>query len=330
MSTWMRLAVAAAAPLKRLDTRSPMLERVLDLPLTNQDVSMVRQAGTNVRLGAYYHWYLQKLFVARSIKGLNRERALALIDSIDHTDYAAAQQIIDSPTGVLIAIPHHAHYVLSMTALACHVGKHRKVKVFYGQPSTHKGNEVFDHLHRVLFGADNTVVEVIHDTRQGLAKALKGLKDGDVVFIMPDAFQDEDLTLLIRFCGRLIGTMLGTAILARRTGSWILPAVSQVHGAGLGFKTWFGRRIEHPLDHNAPLSAGQIKVADFGVTSRMFKQFEQQMSSQLYLWQHLRHHIASRVQMDLASPADIPSMLDALAQSPPFKNPDLVLDLRAP
>ncbi len=328
MSALLRFVVAAASPLRLFDTRFALLEKALDLPLTDHEVRMVRQAGSDVRLGAYYHWYLQKLVVARSIKGLKRERALALIKSIDHTDYSEFQQVIDSPTGVLIAIPHHAHYILSMTALAVHLGAYRKVKVFYGQPSTHKGNEIFDHLHRVLYADNDSAVEVIHDNRHGLAKAIKGLKNGEIVFMMPDAFQDEDLTMMVRFCGRLMGTMLGTAVLARKTGSWILPVVSRAHGIGLGFKTWAGKRIDHPLGSDSKLRPGQIKVADYGVTSRMFGQFEEQMAGELYLWQHVRHHMASGGQAELAVIGEIPALFDALAKSPALKGPSLTIDLR--
>ena len=328
MSVLTRLAVATASPMKLLDVRSTAIEWLLGLPLTEDDARLIRQSGNRVRLGAYYHWYLQKLVVARAIHGLDRPKAMALIQAIDSTDYLDIQQIIDSQSGVLIPIPHHAHYILSMTALAENLGKHRKVNVFYGRPATHKSNGVFDHLHQVLFANEDSGIEVIHDNRQGLAKAIKGLKNGEIVFIMPDASQDENATMMMPFCGRLMNTMLGTAILARKTGSWILPTLSTTHGIGLGFKTRFGNRLDHPAFKDVALTAEQTRVADYGVTQRMFAQFEKWMSGELFYWQNVRGHMAKGSAVVLAKQDMLPSLLGAISTNPVFKAPDLVLDLR--
>lgn len=328
MSLLWRLGVALAAPLKLVDVRSGAIERRLGLPLGPEDERLIRESGKGVRIGAYYHWYLQKLVVARAIKRLDRARAIKLIESIDGTDYARMRPIIDSSTGVLIAIPHHAHYILSMTALAEQLGKHRKVNVFYGQPATHKGNAVFDHLHQLLFSDPASGVQVIHDNRQGLAKAIKGLRNGEIVFIMPDAFQNEDATLMLPFCGRLMGAMLGTAVLARKTGSWVLPVASTTHGAGLGFKTWFGDRIDHPVGEGAGLSAEQNRISDFGVMRRMFAQLEARMADEIHLWQNVRAHMAQGAGTGLVAPDALEALADSLASGPLFKAPGLVLDLR--
>ena len=328
MSIPTRLAVAAISPMRLLDVRSRTIERLLKLLMTEADATLIRQSGEGVRLGAYYHWYLQKLVVAHTIRGLDRPNTMALVRAIDNTDYSDIQQLIDSPSGVLVTIPHHAHYILSMTALAENLGMHRKVNVFYGQPATHKGNVAFDQLHQLLFAGDGSGVVVIHDNRQGLAKAIKGLKNGEIVFIMPDAFQDEDATVMVPFCGRLMNTMLGTAILARKTNSWILPTVSMTHGAGLGFKTRFGNRIDHPATKGMELTDEQTRVADYGVTRRMFAQFEAWMSGQLYYWQNVRGHFAAGSSEELVRYDMLSQSLDAISNNPVFKAPDLILDLR--
>ena len=328
MSRLIRLGVALASALKALDARLPVVERWLDLPLTDHDIQLVRESCAGVRLGAYYHWYLQKLVVARAINDLDRAKAIDLIQSIDHTDYRRSSRILASGTGVVVAIPHHAHYILSMTALAAHLGKHRKVNVFYGQPATHKGNAIFDHLQHVLFSDPQSGVDVIHDTRQGLARAIKGLRNGEVVFIMPDAFQNEDATMMVPFCGRLMNTMLGTAMLARKTGTWVLPVVSRIHGSGLGFRTWFGERIDSQGEADSQLTVEQTRIADYGVIRRMFRQMEDQMASELYLWQNVRAHMALGLKTNLVRSNSLASLADALVRNPLFKAPDLVLDLR--
>jgi len=327
MSLLMRLAVALASPIKRIDRRSTVIERLLQLPLTPNDVHAVRQYGKGIRLGVYYHWYLEKFFVARSVRGVHRRKATALIDALDATDYGDIRQVVESATGVLIAIPHHAHYVLSMTALAARLGKFRKVHVFYGQPATHRNNAVFDRLHQVLFDHPESGVEVIHDNRQGLAKAIKGLKRGEIVLIMPDAFQDEDATMMVPFCGRLMNAMLGTAVLARKTGSWILPVVS-TKKAGFGFITSFGTRIDHPIRQHPTLTPEQARIADYGVIRRVFAQFEDRMANELHYWQNVRGHLSFGPTAELPALADLPALLDAVSRSALFNPPGLVLDLR--
>lgn len=326
MSAVARLLVALSSPLRMLDARSKIIERILDLPLMDDDIRAIREACGNTRIGTYYHWYLQKLVIAKSIRKLDCDRIISMIRIMDHTNYSDVQSVIDSPAGVLIAIPHHAHYILSMTALAERLGQDRKVNVFYGQPTKHKGNHVFDHLHKVLFSDPATGVSVIHSNRQGLAASIKALKNGEVVFIMPDAFQDEDATLLLPFCGRLMNVMLGTAALARKTGSCILPVVSATSGNGLAFKTRFGLRLDPPKD-SCSKSGVQAMACDYGLTRAIFNQFEQYMREELYLWQNVRNHIVNGVEADLVGLGELADLLDCVFKSPLVRAPDLVLDL---
>ncbi len=322
-----RALVQLAAPIKLFDIRNNAFERILQLCLSDDDVQCLRRVNGRTRIGAYYHWYLQKLMVASAIKGADKDSALAFIESIDQTDYVQAQPLIDSPTGALVAIPHHAHYILTMTALAEHVGKHRKVKVFYASPMTNKGNAIFDQLHALLFSDSSSGVEIIHNTRQGLAQAIKGLRNGEIVFIMPDAYDDIAATMLLPFCGALTHVMLGTAILARKTGAWILPVVSRKVGHGLAFGATFGTPIRPPLQED--LSADQERIANYAVMRQVFGQFERVMARELLLWQNVRKHGTDEgMPPTLAARVDLQREVKHLRLDPLFRAPDLVLDLR--
>jgi hypothetical protein len=323
------LLAALAAPLKLLSARSRRVEDWLHLPLTDEDARLLREAcaASGARFGHYYHWYLQKSLVAGAVRGLDAGKAARLLAATDRTDYAAAAAIAASDTGVLVAIPHHGHYILAMTALAHVVARHRKVLVFYGQPATHKGNEAFDNLHRMLCCDSAAGIEVIHDTRQGLARAIRALKAGEVVFIMPDAFRDEDATMMVPFCGKLTNVMLGTAVLARKTGAWILPAVA-TPGGHLGFRTCFGARIDHPWPHAGVASAEATKVMDYAVTRAIFAAFEKCMSGQLLYWQHVRQHLAVGATARLAGAGELETLVGAIERDPSLGAPGHVVDLR--
>lgn len=271
-------------------------------------------------------WYLQKLLVKNRIRNIDRAGALAVIADVDYTDYSELSRITSDDSGVLIAVPHHGHYIFSIINLAEQLRHHRQVLVFYGQAKTHQGNEVFDALHSVIWG-DGQGVEVIHDTRQGMAKAIRGLKNGAAVVIMPDVFQREEDTLIIPFCGRPMNVMLGTAMLARKTGAWILPAVACQHGPAMGFKTWFGKRIDHAA-HEGDVSSVATRIRDYQATRALFGEYESVMSSELMYWQFVRQFLS---QQSLYMPVDrheLPSLARVLAADPSLLPPAQVLDLR--
>lgn len=324
-----RLLIAATAvPMKCIDRRWPWLEARIGLDLNEADIHYVREASPGRRLGAYYHWYLQKRVVARQLKGIDREQALARIQRVDHSDYRPLQSVIESKTGVLVAIPHHAHYVLGMTAMAHALGAHKPVNVFYAKPEDNPGNAVFDHLHDVLFGDPASGVRIIHNTRQGLVQAIKALRRGEVVVIMPDAVQDEDAAMMFPFCGRLMNGMLGTASLARMTGSWVLPAIAHARGDALGFRTWFGEPLKPAVAADAKLSADEAKVLDYALMSDLYSQLEGEMGADLYRWQNVRQHLAFGGRGELAMESDIEGAVERLAHSFFVKPPAHVLDLR--
>lgn len=324
------LITQLARPLRCLNRRSATIERYIEAELKDNDETSIRAACefTGGRFGEFYHWYLQKLLVSRRIRGIDRDQALALIRSVDYTDYAQLSHMIDQPGGVLIAVPHHGHYIFSIIHLAEHIRRHRHVYVFYGQPSTHPGNEVFDSLSEVIWAADHNV-EVIHDTRKGMVKAIRGLKDGGAVIIMPDVFKREESTWVIPFCGRPLNVMLGTAALSRKTGAWILPAVAAQHGRGMGFKTWLGERID-PALHDEDPSPGVTCARDYRVTRELFGQYEAVMSRELLYWQFVRQHLSRSGGFRLAEKEELGSLIDSLTSDPFVIPPAQIVDLRTP
>lgn len=325
-----RLIAHLTRPLKLLNARVDWIERWLQIPLSKEDAAHVREAcgkSHGVRLGEYYHWYLQKLLVAKVVRNINKKRALALVNSTDHSDYAPLRQVTESGTGVLIAIPHHAHYIFTMIAVAEKLRETRQIYIFYGRPGTHKGNEVFDHLCKVIWG-DSSNVEFVHDTRQGMAKAIKGLKNGDVVMIMPDVFQNEDATLAIPFCDRPMNVMVGTATLARKTGSWILPVMSIREGRGLGFRTFFGDRIDNNPNEEMALTAEVARVIDYAVTRQLFGQFEEVMATDILYWQNMRQHLAQDRSLQFLERDALPELAKLLETDPSLQPPSVVVDLR--
>jgi Bacterial lipid A biosynthesis acyltransferase len=330
-----QLVAHLGRPLRLFDRRISSVERFLETPLDENDERHVRIACSEsggVRLGEFYHWYLQKLIISKSIRTLDRPRTLALIAALDRTDYTPARAVLESSSGVLVAVPHQSHYIFAIAGLSEYLRRSKRVYIFYGQPKTHRGNEVFDHFASMLWGNETGGnVEVIHDTRNGLAKAIKGLKSGGIVITMPDVFQKEDDTLVIPFCGRPLNVMLGTAALARKTGAWVLPVIPAAHGRGMNFQTRFGTRIDTPEEALDTPGADAIKAMDYAVTRRIFLQYEPLMRGAILYWQNMRKHLAQEPSSWELSRSELDTVAHMLQSDPMVAwGADATIDLRTP
>ncbi len=317
-------------PLKIVDRRLPWVEKLIQAPLSEDDVALVRAAcrqSDGKRMGAFYHWYLQKMLVANAVRGSDRHRLLTLMERADHTDYRAVAPLLDSARGVLAVVPHHAHYILSIVMMAERYREKRQVLLFYGRPEENPGNEVFDRLSQWFWGPCSNV-GFVHDTPKGLAKAIRALRSGALVFIMPDALRSEDHALAIPFCGRPLSVMLGTPALARKTDAAVLPMISTPHGYGLAFKTRFDCVV--PVSNDAILVADDVqrRVADYGVMRRIFAFYEQSISVQMLYWQNARRHLSIDGDYRGLSRAQVGLMAELIPHDPDLLPPALVVDIR--
>lgn len=326
----LRLLALAASPLRLSDWRSLWIENSLKIALTNEDERHLRIACTDagkMKLGGYYHWYLQKLIISNTLRRGNRKQFRSLLKQADKTDYFQFDTPSGPNQGILIAIPHHGHYILSIIALAERIRPHRKVILFYGNPETHPGNDVFDHLNE-WFWNDQSNINFAHDTRKGLATVMQELRSGAAVFIMPDVFKDESSTFVIPFCGRSLNIMLGTAVLARKTGAMIVPMISTPISPGIGFKSIFAP----PVFAAPPLAKTFMKYTlvanDYRVMCTLFKFYEHHMKHQLIYWQNVRQHIAQAVPHIQISRPDVSRVTDLLESDPDILPPSAVIDLR--
>lgn len=324
------LLVQFSRPLKTIDWRLPWVEKLIQAPLSDEDVPLVRAAcrqSDGKRMGAFYHWYLQKMLVAKAVRGSDRQRLLAMMERADRTDYTAVESLLFSTRGVLAVVPHHAHYILSIVMMAERYREKRQVLLFYGRPEENPGNEVFDRLSQWFWGPHSNV-GFVHDTPKGLATAIKALRSGALVFIMPDALRSEDHALAIPFCGRPISVMLGTPALARKTGAAVLPMISTPHGSGLAFKTRFDDVVSVSNDETPANHDMQRRISDYGVMRRIFAFYEQFISVQMLYWQNARKHLSidgdyrglTRTQVDL--------MASLIPHDPDLQPPALIVDIR--
>ncbi len=312
-----RLAEFLARPLCKSPIKLPALERWLQIDLMEHDYSALEQACDlgGVKLGAYYHWYLQKKLIAKNVREADRDKIFSIIRGMDRTNYKALNDALSEDKGTIIAIPHHGHYILSIIGMMENFRANHDVYVFYGDPTTHPGNEVFDELAERLFSFAGSRAYILHSDRSGVATALRALNNGGIVFMMPDVFKHREETFTLPFYGKPLSVMLGTASMARKTDTTIIPAVS-VPGPGLTFTTVTGSSLEkHAL--NAPHS-NQLNsdYRDYAATVDMFAFYEYIVGGDILYWQFIRSHLRKTVKFPEFPPDEFSFIWENFLQDP--------------
>jgi lauroyl/myristoyl acyltransferase len=287
-----RSALAVAAPLKRIRVRSKWIEGRLNLPLNDADHVQIAKAlaRDSVKIGTYYHWYLEKALVARGLKKATRERVLAMAKAADKTDYTKLDQLFQDPKGLVLSIPHFGNYILAIVSLFVRYGHNRDIGVFYAPPETNSGNAVFDFIYTLCFKNDPASrTRVLHANRAGLVEAMKLLRSGGTLLMLPDVCLSPDDAYLIPFLGRTFDAMLGSGSLARRTNSRLVPVMA-IQTGNLAFEI----RSADPIrayPGTAPAGSRYDDLAsDYAATANMFAAYEAWMAGHTYMWQPIREH----------------------------------------
>jgi len=287
-------ALAWAGNLLRLcDRRLPTLERIIGASLTEAEAGAVAAACrvAGVGFGAYYSWRLRRLAIAATFAQLGREQALRLVARHDASDYAPLDAALADPRGMLLAIPHHGVFVPAIFALCERLRKRRDVFVLHAPTESRSGRGGFGGMHREAHGALGGAARVamLADDRPGLARAIRELRAGNVLVIMPDAYRAIDATYQVPFCGAQRNVMLGTAAIARRADARVLPVVA-LPGRGLfGFACAFGPLLR-PVGGDG--SREGALHADYRLTLALFRAYEAFMDGDLQHWQYCTSHAA--------------------------------------
>jgi len=226
---------------------------------------------------------------------------LKIIRKMDQTDYKSLELSLPGNQGVVIAMPHHGHYIASIISIMERIRESRDIYMFYGDPKTHGGNEVFDKLADQLFSRSSGA-HILHTDRKGMADALKALKNGSVVFIMPDVFMRREDTFAIPFFDRQLNVMLGAATLARKTNSIIIPAISMPN-SGLHFSTIFDAPIEiSEIISEIPENMRADYSIDYATIVRIFSFYEKSMLNKVIYWQYIRQHFRKKKKFPFLCP----------------------------
>ncbi|MBF9137469.1 hypothetical protein I5W36_07375 [Stenotrophomonas maltophilia] len=91
-------------------------EQQLGLHLSDSERVAIHSACrmSGLDLDSYYRWYRQKSTISSQLAQLDRHSLLEGIRCIDRSDYSSINARLPSDRGVVIALPHHGHYILSV------------------------------------------------------------------------------------------------------------------------------------------------------------------------------------------------------------------------
>lgn len=316
-TTFIRTALAVATPLKRMTKRSKWTEERLDLPLSDADHVQIAKVleRDNANLGDYYHWYLEKTLVAHGLKKATRERVLEMALAADKTDYTELDRLFHDPKGLVLAIPHFGNYILAIVSLFERYGRDRDIGVFYAPPEK-SNNAVFDFIFSLCFKNNPASrARILHANRAGLVDAMKLLRSGGALLMLPDVCLNPADAYLVPFLGRTFDAMLGSASLSRRTNTRLVPVMAMQTG-NLAFKVRHADPIIAKPATQPADSHYDALAADYAATASMFATYEEWMAGRTYMWQSIREHFVKSVPFQSLDPQSLAKVWPTFLEDP--------------
>lgn len=297
----LRARLALSVP--RLAAQSKRVRAFHESVRTAFPALSVREAG---RLHLRYRVSMRKFTLVKQHLDTLSPAALASfvqrhveIDGQRHLDAVKAS---DAP--VVFVTPHYGSFALGGLKLIQEIGHRKTVNVFYNPPSRNPSSEGFEELfQRFGFGFN-----ALFNDDTAVLKALRVLKRGEALTMMPDVFDVSGHVLYVPFFGRLVPAMAGTALFALKSRATVIPVYSC---PGRGLRSTF--KIGPPIE---VARSGRLEADIASLTAAIFRDMEQQIRSQPEHWIYLQgigSMLGGRLAVGGPRPHDWLAALDAAA-----------------
>ncbi len=127
--------------------------------------------------------------------------------------------------GAVVAIPHFAEFIPAIIAVALCAPPGRRVAILYESPDTVATNAIFNRIaERTIPQLEHDVV-ICHNNASGLVAALKVVRSGGTLIIMPDVVKDSSLGTAMPFLSRSFVAMTGIGSIVRKTTVPLIPII---------------------------------------------------------------------------------------------------------
>lgn len=290
--------------------RSTLIERLIKVPMSEQECSAVKSAcdATSMKLGHFYRWYLAKMIFARSLRKGGRKRILEAVAAIEGASESSELHHKEGE-GFIVAVPHHGHYIAAIISLVERIKRTRRVLIMYGSPESHPGNEVFDDVCKALWSGPGSGVEQVNTGTADVLKCIRVLREGGVLFTLPDVYTNQRDAYVFRFLGRRADFMVGSAALARGGRATIFPVVPSTCMRSGKMKI----RVLPPLKAETDPRDVYARLAmDYELTKSMVACLEQEMGRQILHWQYVRQVFQAPKGLPVLEPESVELVLSSL------------------
>ncbi|UVW29022.1 hypothetical protein [Massilia sp. H6] len=146
--------------------------------------------------------------------------------------------VVNTPGPVILAAPHYGSFISGAMLLLAEIGSERPIHLFYADPKNDPENGRYEKFYRRYFPD----LSVCFNNKRGVLDAVKALRRGEVLVIMPDVFHGPNL-VNIGLMGRNIGTMAGIAYFNQKFGATVVPVLSRFRGL-VAVDIHFGEKLE--------------------------------------------------------------------------------------
>jgi hypothetical protein len=224
------------------------------------------QALAGVRDASRGHW-LEKgvlesrwlsLVLYRYVLGLGRDELHTFFE--DRVRYDGSTWPLDERRPLILAAPHYGASAVGFLAAVHRMHRRRPVNLFFNDESG--ARHVVGFFDRAGFD-----VSQLHGGVSGSVAALRALRRGECLIMMPDTFADDPRTLVVPFFGRLMRVAAGTAFLALRSNALVVPVF-----ATAGSNLTLDVRVDTAID--ARRFAGDEEQRIFSLSHALFMRFE--------------------------------------------------------
>jgi lauroyl/myristoyl acyltransferase len=177
---------------------------------------------------------------------------------------------------IIISTPHYGPFLDGALWMLGLSSAERPLQIFYDPPTRVDKNASFDKL----FERFPERVEVLHNDNRGVIGALKRLRSGSILGIMPDVLQEPEKSVCVPFCNRMYPAMQGTAFLALKSNALIVTMYAQPDPESTRTKLLTGRTID-PSEFTI---AGDEDQTVFEITRALYADFDAQLRKEPWHW----------------------------------------------
>ncbi len=228
------------------------------------------------------------------------------------------QDVLDSVRDdkgpVIFVTPHYGGFALGCLKLIQHIGQHKTVNSFYDPPAKNPSSAGFEALLKGLGYGFNA----LFNDSTAVLKALRVLKRGEALTMMPDVFDMAGHVLYVPFFGRLVPAMAGTALFALKSQARVIVGFS-CPGASLQTTVKLGQPLAYAR-------SGNLEADIASLTAAIFREIEAQIRRAPEHWFYLPgigQLLGRQIPVANRQPADWLHALSALAPQCDAEWPDL-------